>query len=440
MFLFFAGMFIVLIMIPAFYAAKAGIINGALLSLTKFQLKLFTLFSAEAQTAWEHIASLDPAALTWERMEGILSYTGKWTRWIYALFLVLFALASLFMGRIGGLVRRLNMESLLKNNAESFACLTPIMECGKYLLSPESYDAGNWRIARSPIQFAAENGLLVDENGAAFAPDQVLRHGLGHADMPAYGQARLDEQKAALVLTAQLGDAFAGFEKLTPRRMALAAAFFAYAGGDKKECVGILDAVSRSYTEQNGVCSCAVLDQGDFTSRLHAAWEKHKALVFDSLPSRHTAFELPWFMGLLTQARKKGVLASSQFLWLRPLDRPLWYALSQCGGRAAWAEGFAAWAHYAAEEKTGKPLSEPHLAQAVAALREALAVQGWLTDKPASSVATPQADAVSGNASPVPKPVVQNDVKQDSEMVFAPAEENPEYDANNDPALKREQF
>lgn len=422
-FLFFAGMFIFLILVPAFYAAKAGVINGALLTLTKHQLKVFTLFSAEAQTAWEHIASLDPASLTWERMEAILSYAGKWTRWIYALFLVLFALASLFLGRIGGLVRRLNMESLLKNNVESFACLTPIVGRGKYLLSPESYDAGNWRIARSPIQFAVENGLLLDENGAAYAPDQVLRHGLGSADRPAYGHARLDEQKAALVLTAQLGKAFAGFEGLAPGRMALAAAFFAYADGDKKECVGILDALSRSYTEQDGACSCAVLDQDDFTSRMGALLDKHKALVFDPLPSRHTAFELTWFMGLLTQARKKGVLATSQFLWLRPLDRPLWYALSQCGGRAAWA-------HYTAEEKAGKPLSEPHLAQAVAALREALAIQGWLTDKPAPVAVKVREDA----ALPAPKP------EPDAEMVFAPAEVAPdEYDANNDPALMREQ-
>ena len=62
-------------------------------------------------------------------------------RWPFALLLVLFGIASIFMGRISGLVRRFNMESLLKNNAESFPCLRPVVGRGKYLLSPESYDS-----------------------------------------------------------------------------------------------------------------------------------------------------------------------------------------------------------------------------------------------------------------------------------------------------------
>ena len=76
------------------------------------------------------------------------------------------------------------------------------------------------------------------------------------------------------------------------------------------------------------------------------------------------SFAAPCFAGPCddTQsAASAAILASSQFLWLRPLDRSLWYALNQCGGRAAWAEGFAAWAHYAAEEKAKKALAEPHI-------------------------------------------------------------------------------
>jgi hypothetical protein len=314
---------------------------------------------------------------------------------------------------------------------------------GKELLDPKSYDSGNWRIARSPLQFAAEHGFLLDGGGAVFTSEQILRHGLGHADMPAYGHARLDEAKALAALVEQLGPAFGGFASLSPGRRALAAAFLAYAGGDKKECVSILNDVSRSYTEKDGMPACPVLTQDDFINRLAAVWEKHKGIMAEQLPARHTAFELVWFMALLTRARKKGVLASSQFLWLRPLDRPLWYALNQCGGRAAWAEGFAAWAHYAAEEKAGMPLAEPHLVQAVTALREALAVQGWLTDKPGSLTvaAAAQEETAPGNASPVPKPVVVQDAMEgDTDVVYAAAELDPEYDANEDPALPRQQL
>ena len=89
-------------------------------------------------------------------------YSGKWIRWPYALVLVALGIACIFMSRTGGLIRRLNMDSLLRNNAESFPCLRPIVGRGKTLLSPESYDSGPWRIARSPVQFALEHGLLLN--------------------------------------------------------------------------------------------------------------------------------------------------------------------------------------------------------------------------------------------------------------------------------------
>jgi hypothetical protein len=134
----------------------------------------------------------------------------------------------------------------------------------------------------------------------------------------------------------------AGFLHLSACRKALAAAFLAYAGGDKKESVALLDALSRSYGENDGQPACSVLEDAAFQKRLDAALKKHKDITAEKTIARHCAFELVWLMALLTRARKKGVLASSQFLFLRPLDRPLWYALHQCGGRAAWAEGFAA--------------------------------------------------------------------------------------------------
>jgi hypothetical protein len=359
-------------------------------------------------------------------MTDILSYTGKWIRWPLALFLALLGAAALFMGRVNKLIRRLNMESLLRHNAESFPCLLPVVGRGKYLLSPESYDAGHWRIARSPLQFAVENGLLVDDAGNVFSLDQVLRQGLGHADAPAWGQARLDEAKTLDILRLRLGPVYGGVSSLPPCRKALAAAFLAYAGGDKKEAVAVLDDLSRAYTEKDGVPACPLLDDASFRKRLDAVLDRHKDILAGKAIARHNAFELVWLMALLTRARKKGVLASSQFLFVRPLDRPLWYALSQCGGRAAWAEGFAAWAHYAAEEKAGRVLTEPKLEQAVKALRDALAAQGWLTDKPLPA----REPELVPKLKPEPEP----------EIVFAPAEDDPEdeYDANEAPEIQRQ--
>ena len=427
---------IAIFVIPAVYAAKADIINGAFLLLAKIQLKSFVPFSEEAQKAWDHIVNIDPASLTWDRMQAILSYTGKWIRWPLAFLLGVLGAVSIFMSRTSKLTRRFNMESLLKNNAESFPCLRPVVGRGAYLLSPDSYDSGPWRFARSPIQFALEHGLLVDANGNSFSLEQALHKGLASVELPAYGNGRLDEDKALIVFQEQLGRHMDCFDELNTGRKALASAFLAYASGNKNDCLKILDAVSSSYTEQE-VPVCPVLDHTSFQNRLAKTWEKHSSILSEPLIVRHSAFELVWFMALLTQARKKGVLASSQFLWLRPLDRPLWYALNQCGGRAAWAEGFAPWAHYVAEEKARKALSEPHVLPAITSLRDSLSSQGWFPDTP-RAIFVPQDQSDAGNLSVVPES--REEIEPVPDMVYAQAEDNPEeYDANEDEELAQEQ-
>lgn len=240
-------------------------------------------------------------------------------------------------------------------------------------------------------------------------------------------------KKALAVLTEQLGKRFEGYEGLSPCRRALAVAFLAYANGDKKGCVSMLDMVSSSYNEIDGNADCPVLTDSAFEKRLKKTWARHKDVLSEKSMATHAAYELPWLMALLYRARQKGVLAGSQFLWLRPMDRPLWYALNQCGGRAAWAEGFAAWAHYMAEEQEGKALTEPHVAPAVASLREVLSAQGWLTEifvPPADAAETSNSEA---ETSPIESP-------PDADVVLCPPEENPEYDANEDEHLADEYY
>ena len=442
LFLWCAFLILVFVVLPALYIAHADSVNRPLLALAKAQIQVFTLFFDEAQTAWTRIAEADPASLSWETMQKVLHYTGSWIRWPFALLLVLFGVAATFMGRVGGLVRRFNMESLLRNNAESFPCLRPVVGRGKYLLSPESYDSGPWKIARTPAQFALENELLLNEQGKPFSPEQALKNGLPSTELSAWGNARLDEKKALAVLTEQLGKPFEGYEGLSPCRRTLAVAFLAYANGDKKGCVSMLDMVSSSYNEIDGNVDCPVLTDTAFEKRLKKAWARHKDVLSVKNMASHAAYELPWFMALLYRARQKGVLASSQFLWLRPMDRPLWYALNQCGGRAAWAEGFAAWAHYTAEEQEGKALTEPHVAPAVASLKEALSAQGWLTEifvpPMPETVPVPPADAAETSNSETETSSIES--PPDADVVLCPPEENPEYDANEDEHLADEYY
>lgn len=376
-----AAIVIGILVAPFVYATHAGSVNGMLLTIARWELRPFIFFFEEAFERWKEIGTLAPEQLTWEEMTAILSYAGSWARWPLLVVLAVLGGSALFMAKTKKLTRSFSMESLLVNNAESFPCLCPVVGKGKYLLSKESFDAGPWRIARSPLQFAAEHGLLLKEKGNAFHPNEILRDGLGYADMPAFGKADYYESQAEKIFIEQLGEIFTSVVDLPPLRRALAAAFLAYAAGEKNTAISLLNAMSLAYVENNGIPSCPIVSAENFQNRCASVLQNHAKLLEDHLLIIHKGFQLPWFMALLTLARRKGVLAASQFLFVRPLDRPLWYALNQCGGRTAWVEAFAAWAHYDAEMHDGDKHTIATVHFAVVSLKSALDAQGWLKDK-----------------------------------------------------------
>lgn len=379
MFLLIGIVLVLFVVLPAVYAMYAGTINEPLLALARLEIWPFR-FSAEARAAMARLAEIDPATLDWERMEKILSYAGSWLRWPCVILLVVLALWSSMTGSVDKLTRKFNMESLLENNAGNFPCLTPIVGKGKYLLSAASYDKGLWKIARSPVQFALENEIMTYANGTACPLGDALHNGLPSIESKAFGQCAFVKSQAKNVLRHQLGERFTSFLNLSPVRKTIVYAFVQYALGNKKHCMKILDAVSASYVEKEGKADNPLLADGDFMANLNKLDGEWKGFSARPAIARHLAFELPLIMAVLNEARKKGVLASSQFLWLRPMDRPLWYALNQCGGRAAWPEGLAAWAHYQAEELEKATLDDPHIESAISSLEKALGAQGWFMD------------------------------------------------------------
>lgn len=83
---------------------------------------------------------------------------------------------------------------------------------------------------------------------------------------------------------------------------------------------------------------------------------------------------------LLDKARARaGVLASSDFLWLRWLDRDLHYTLNNVGRRRFHTEGSGVVCHFFAENVSGRPLPEPHVEQAIDGIEDYLAEQGIMS-------------------------------------------------------------
>ncbi len=71
------------------------------------------------------------------------------------------------------------------------------------------------------------------------------------------------------------------------------------------------------------------------------------------------------FAALLEEARKTGVLATSEFIWLKKINRDLWYMLSQTGRTASFCEISGAWAHYLTEKKVGRKIATPMVHKAI---------------------------------------------------------------------------
>src|SRR5690606_15157192 len=80
------------------------------------------------------------------------------------------------------------------------------------------------------------------------------------------------------------------------------------------------------------------------------------AEAVEEVMSRH-AYVHTGLYSFLDKARARaGVLASSDFLWLRWTDRTLHYALNNCGRRRFHTEGAGVVCHFFAETVIGGPL------------------------------------------------------------------------------------
>ena len=77
-----------------------------------------------------------------------------------------------------------------------------------------------------------------------------------------------------------------------------------------------------------------------------------------------TALPSLWVAG----RRGRGILAPARFVWLRTVNRAVWYAISSAGGHVAPVEAAGIIAHMRAEDQLGMPLALPRVRKAARAL------------------------------------------------------------------------
>jgi intracellular multiplication protein IcmP len=240
-------------------------------------------------------------------------------------------------------------KSLGKAEKENWPQIVPILGLD---LVKQKIDDGPWAMALSPMNFCKKKDLLNVEtqHGKYIA---TLKHGAAYR-----------------ILSLQLGPKWYGVEALPTYLKALFAIFAARINGDKKSAEVLLDQINASATGSNfnfiGV------------KELLSKYVNSKEVV--KITNLH-GYVTTIFASMLVGARVAGVLATAEFLWLKPIDRRMWYMLNSVGRQTAVAEISGAFAHWLAEKKLGLPLTVPMIDEAIRGLELAVSEMIYKPDE-----------------------------------------------------------
>ena len=232
------------------------------------------------------------------------------------------------------------MKCLRELEQENWPQIIPAMRLD---LLHKDIAEGPWAMALTPIQFCKKYDLISEER-------------------PENSQvASLKKGAAHRVLALQLGRPWRSLEALPVHVQGLFAIFAARANHDSETANNLLYQISAS---ANG-------SKLDFSGYKEILAKHCQSKAIARVVSRH-AYTYGVMASMLELARTDGVLASAEFLWLKPLDRQMWYVLNTVGRQTAVCEVAGIFSHWKAEKRLKRPLKVPMVDEAVNALEVGL--------------------------------------------------------------------
>jgi intracellular multiplication protein IcmP len=291
--------------------------------------------------------TVNPSLVDWHSLVEITSQVGAYIRYVYGLIIAVLAFFLYQKDITNKFCKVYSMKTLRSQEQENWPSIAPVV---KQDLINTSIDEGPWAMALSPMEFARKyhllkkNDLLLDSN----TPGQEMTASLKKAD-------------AKRVFTMQLGPIWEGFQHCQPHVLALAAIFMARINRDKDAANKISAELSKSFASGKINYNVAF-----------PTLEKYKnSELVQEVTQRH-AYVYTMMASLLAAARDDGVVPSSEFLWLKPIDRRLWYVMNCVGRQTPFAEISGAFAHWKAEKVMQRPSLTPMIDEAVKALEIAI--------------------------------------------------------------------
>lgn len=303
-------------------------------------LHLPTINFQEANQLQHFIDNSDPATVSFDSVSFISTQIGMWLRYPIALILVGLGAYLYFSQGSRGYRNIYNMKELRKFESENWPQIDPII---KLDLVKEDIEKGPWSMAQMPLDFCKAHNLLR----------------VGEENHKPCWEIKKEQSYSLFVM--QLGPVWKGPFALPIHMQALLVIFITKALRQHEVAQKLISQIAES----------SKTGKLNFEGVKELLYKYYSSKLLQWLQPRH-AYVFTLMMRLLEIARGSGVLATAEFLWLKPLDRRLWFALNTVGRRTASVEVAGIYAHWLAEKKLGRGFKTPMVDQAVMALEVAV--------------------------------------------------------------------
>ncbi|HFK8690347.1 TPA: type IVB secretion system coupling complex protein DotM/IcmP [Legionella pneumophila] len=291
--------------------------------------------------------TLDPNTVNWDQMVTVMRAVGDYMRYPVICILVVLAFV-LYNSNVTLKYRKTyDMKSLRAQEQFNWPAIMPIV---KEDLVSQDVNKGPWAMALTPMEFARKYNLLRKD-------DALLDNPVPGEEMTA-GIRRGDAKR---VFTMQLGSYWDGFERCSPQAYALSAVFMARMNRDRDAANNILKVLDKTFVD----------GKPDFSVARPVMKKYQNSELVQEVVAKH-AYVLTVIASLLEAAREDGVVPSSEFLWLKPVDRRLWYMLNCVGRQTPYSEVAGPFAHWKAEKEMGRRSLVPMIDEAIRALEIAV--------------------------------------------------------------------
>jgi intracellular multiplication protein IcmP len=277
-------------------------------------------------------------------------FAGSFYKWVIIAISGFFAYHMAFVTERNKFKQKMTLESFIEVQSRTWLTLKPLVD-----FNPTKHSA---RIlgSKMPKKIPSFAEAMAPEEWLAFNKIPIEK------GIP-------DKDLTRRALMNQLGPRFKGFDDLPPYILLLFAAFALKGAQKRDDSDAFLGKVTLCWSQKRGFRPTREI--------LNEAKKYLKDPEIGGLAlevAKKYAFRSTAFLGVIKWARSQGgVLASAQFLWLRGVDRALWYAGNNLGRRTFHTEGAGAMAHFMAEDLAQKELPIPRLETAIVTINQYLA-------------------------------------------------------------------